>query len=353
MKRGGIWAGAAAAGVAAVGAVGAAVVADRRVRSTRRHVALDGFRPPEPDRAGYVRTDDGVQLYYEQDGPPDAGVTVVLVHGFCQNHDDLLFQRRALIDEFGDRVRVVSFDLRSHGRSSRSDSEHATIDQLGADLDLVLRTLVPHGPIVLIGHSMGGMTILALADRRPRLFHDRVVGVALLSTSTGKIAWLTLGVPAGLAKMGDPAVRVALRSVSKRSRVIERGRARLTDATWVFVKRLAFGPDTDPALVEFMAQMIGSTPVDVVADFFPTLTSHDKLAALDVLTDLPVVIVCGEDDLVTPPEHSRTMAERLPAAEFVLVPDAGHQALMERPDVVNPPLLGLVRDALDRPADAA
>lgn len=353
MRRGGIWVGAAAAGVAAVGAVGAAVVADRKVRTTRRQTALDEFRPPDPDRAGFVRTDDGVRLYYEQDGPLDADATVVLIHGFCQNHDDLLFQRRALIEEFGDSIRVVSFDLRSHGRSSRSDSDRATIDQLGADLELVLRKLIPHGPIVLIGHSMGGMTILALADQRPRLFRDRIAGVGLISTSTGKIAWLTLGVPAGLAKVGDPALRIALRGVSKRRTVIERGRARLTDATWVFVKRLAFGPDPHPALVEFMAQMIGETPVDVVADFFPTLTSHDKLAALDVLTGLPVVIVCGGNDLVTPPEHSKEMADRLPDAEFVLIPDTGHQALMERPDLVNPPLLQLVRAALDRSADAA
>ena len=70
-----------------------------------------------------------------------------------------------------------------------------------------------------------------------------------------------------------------------RSSLIERGRARLTDASWLFVQRLAFGPDTDPALVEFLTRMIGETPVDVVADFFPTLTSHDKLAALDVLAD--------------------------------------------------------------------
>jgi pimeloyl-ACP methyl ester carboxylesterase len=345
-----MWAGAATAGVAAIGAV---VVADRKVRSTRRRAVLDEFRGPEPDRAGYVRTDDGVRLYYEQDGPPDAPVTVVLVHGFCQNRDDLIFQRRALIDEFGARVRVVSFDLRSHGRSSRSAAEHATIDQLGADLDLVLRELVPHGPVVLIGHSMGGMTILALADARPRLFRERVAGVALISTSTGKIAWLTLGVPAGLAKIGDPAVQLAMRSVSRRSRLIERGRARLSDASWIFVRRLAFGPDTDPALVEFMAQMIGATPVDVIAEFFTTLTSHDKLAALEVLTGLPVVIVCGEDDLITPVEHSKAMAERLPGAEFVLVPDAGHQALMERPDLVNPPLVRLLREALDRAADAA
>ena len=343
LKRGGIWAGAAAAGVAAVSA---AVVADRRVRATRTETALDQFVAPEPDRAGFVRTSDGVSLYYEQDGPLDAPLTVVLVHGFCQNRDDLLFQRRAVIDRFGDRVRVVTFDLRSHGRSSRSDARNATIDQLGADLHLVLGELVPHGPVVLIGHSMGGMTVLALADAHPELFAERVRGVGLISTSTGKLAWLTLGVPAGLARVGDPALRLALRGVRRQSNLIERGRARLTDAAWLFVRRLAFGPHTDPALVEFMTRMIAETPVDVVAEFFPTLTSHDKLAALDVLIDLPVVIVCGEDDLVTPAEHSRDMADRLPKAELLLVPDAGHQVLMERPDVVNVPLLRLIDDAL-------
>lgn len=339
-----MWAGIAAAGVAAASA---GVVADRRVRSTRDQTALDDFAAPEPERAGFVRADDGVQLYYEQDGPADAVVTVVLIHGFCQNRDDLLFQRRAIIEEFGDTVRVLSFDLRSHGRSSRSDARHATIDQLGADLDLLVRELVPHGSLVLIGHSMGGMTILALADAHPALFRTRVAGVGLISTSTGKIAWLTLGVPAGLAKVGDPAVKLALLGVRRRSSLIERGRARLTDAAWVFVKRLAFGPDIDPALVEFMSRMIGETPVDVVAEFFPTLTSHDKLAALDVLIDVPVVIVCGEHDLVTPPDHSRAMADLLPKADLVLVPRAGHQALMERPELVNPPLLRLIGDALD------
>jgi pimeloyl-ACP methyl ester carboxylesterase len=343
MKRGGIWAGAAAAGLAAASA---AVVADRRVRATRTGAVLDQFAAPEPDRAGFVRADDGVNIYYEQDGPLDARLTVVLVHGFCQNRDDLLFQRRAILDRFGDKVRVVSFDLRSHGRSSRSRAEHATIDQLGADLHLVLRELVPQDPVVLIGHSMGGMTVLALADAHPELFAARVRGVGLISTSTGKLTWLTLGVPAGLARVSDPAMRLALRGVRRQSNLIERGRARLTDAAWLFVRRLAFGPHTDPALVEFMTRMIAQTPVDVVADFFPTLTSHDKLAALDVLTELPVVIVCGEDDLVTPVDHSRDMADLLPKAELVLVPDAGHQVLMEQPDVVNAPLQRMIEDAL-------
>jgi pimeloyl-ACP methyl ester carboxylesterase len=345
--RGGI---VAAVAAAAAATVGAAVVADRRIRSQRAPARRDAarFARPEPARAGYVRADDGVRLYFEEDGPADAPVTVVLLHGFCQDHDDVLFQRRALIARLGDAIRIVSFDLRSHGRSSRSSPAHATIDQLGADLRAVLDARVPSGRLVLIGHSMGGMTVLALADACPELFADRVDGVALISTSTGKLTYLTLGVPAGLARVGDPAVRLALRGVRRQSNLIERGRARVTDAAWLFTKRLAFGPHADPALVEFMTQMIGATPVDVIADFFPTLTSHDKLSALDVLVDLPVVIVCGEDDLITPPAHSRAMADLLPKATLVLVPEAGHQVLMERPELVSAPLLRLVEDAVER-----
>jgi pimeloyl-ACP methyl ester carboxylesterase len=336
------------AGVLAAAAASGAVVADRRVRTVRRTgiASLDMFAPPVPDRAGFVRASDGVQLYYEQDGPLDAALTVVLIHGFCQNRDDLLFQRRALIDEFAERVRIVSIDLRSHGKSHRSDPDNATIDQLGNDLYTVLEQLVPDGPVALIGHSMGGMTILSLADKHPELFPDRVAGVALIGTSTGKVAALSLGIPAALAKLSDPVLGFALRGARSRVAFVERGRARVTDLAWTFVQRLAFGSEVDPALVEFITRMIGATPIDVIAEFYPALMSHEKESALKRLVDTPVVIVCGENDLITPVEHSQAMAAALPHAELVVVPDAGHQAHMERPDLANAPLLRLVRQAL-------
>jgi pimeloyl-ACP methyl ester carboxylesterase len=339
-----------AVGLAAA-AAGAALFADRKVSHERKRAQLgqDDFAEPRPERAAYLRASDGVRLYVEQDGPLDAPVTVVLIHGFCLNRDELLFQRRAIRERFGDRVRVVSPDLRSHGRSGRSDSEHATIDQLGADLLLLLDELVPQGQVVLIGHSMGGMTIMALADARPELFaaDGRIAAVGLLSTSTGKLATVTFGLPAALSYVGAPVTRMVLRGASREAPIVERGRARITDVAWVFVKRVAFGPDVDPALVEFMTRMIGATPVDVISDFFPALMAHDKLKALDALVDTRVVIICGDSDLITPPDHSRAIADALPKADLVIVPDAGHQAMMERPDLVNPPLLQLVQDTLD------
>ena len=75
---------------------------------------------------------------------------------------------------------MVLYDQRSHGRSERAPRESCTIEQLGHDLDAVIRALAPEGPLVLVGHSMGGMTIMALAEQNPELFTERVVGVALV-----------------------------------------------------------------------------------------------------------------------------------------------------------------------------
>jgi pimeloyl-ACP methyl ester carboxylesterase len=334
----------------AAAATGAVLVADRRVTGARRRgiAAQDALVWEPADRCGHVAGDGGLALYYEEDGPADAPVTVVLVHGFCLDHHDFLFQRRMLRERFGDSLRIVSFDLRSHGLSERAPSEDSTIDHLGEDLFAVLSTLAPSGPVVLVGHSMGGMTVMALADRHPELFAPggRVRGVALISTSTGKLAGVSLGLPAALAKLRGPVLPVLLRGVRTNPALIERGRARVTDVAWVFVRKLAFGGPVDPALVEYASRLISATPIDVIADYYSTLMDHDKLAALDALVGNRVLVICGEEDVMTPPEHSRAIADALPDAELVLVPGAGHLVQLEKPQEVEGALAKLVESVL-------
>lgn len=117
-------------------------------------------------------------------GRRGAAPTVVFSHGYCLSQDSWHFQRSALRGA----VRTVHWDQRSHGRSSRGHgqidgTEPVTIDLLGRDLKAVLDAAVPEGPIVLVGHSMGGMTVMALADQFPEYVAERVVGVALIGTS--------------------------------------------------------------------------------------------------------------------------------------------------------------------------
>src|SRR5690606_41875574 len=90
-------------------------------------------------------------------------------------------------------VRLVLYDQRSRGRAGQATKSGSAIEQLGRDLDAVLRAVARTGDVVLAGHSMGGMTIMALAEQRPELFRDRVRGVALMSTSAGDVGSSGLG----------------------------------------------------------------------------------------------------------------------------------------------------------------
>src|SRR3954447_12647978 len=147
-----------------------------------------------------VVADDGVRLHVEVDGISDAPLTIVFVHGFTLSMDCWHFQRRDLRD----LGRLVFYDQRSHGASGRSARKHSTIDQLGRDLGVVIDELAPSGPIVLVGHSMGGMTVLALADQRPELFGPRVIGVALVGTAAGAFAETIFGIPGVLGRALRP-----------------------------------------------------------------------------------------------------------------------------------------------------
>jgi pimeloyl-ACP methyl ester carboxylesterase len=292
-----------------------------------------------------VLTEDGVAIHVEVDGKADAPLTVVFLHGFTLCMDAFHFQRRDL----GDAARLVFYDHRSHGASERSPGDRCTIDQLGRDLDAVLQAVAPAGPVVLVGHSMGGMTILSLADQRPDLFGERIAGVALLSTSTGNLAKEIVGVPGVVSRLINPLVPTGAKLVQHRAGALERGRRVGTDIGFLVTRYLSFGPGAPPSLIEFMEQMLLNTSIEVMADFFDTFLSHDKLKALGVLHDVPVLISCGSRDVLTPLSHSRVMADALPSAEFQVLPGANHMAKLERNADVNAAL----RRLFDRAAEHA
>jgi pimeloyl-ACP methyl ester carboxylesterase len=340
-------------GAIGVAAATAVVVAFGKEATARRaatpELVAERFARLPFDRNGFVPADDGTGLYYEEVGPVDAPLTVLFVHGYTLNLASFYFQRLALRAEFGDRIRLVFYDHRSHGRSDRSDRAHSSIDQLGRDLDAILRAVAGRGPVVLVGHSMGGMTVLALAEQHPHLFgaDGPVVAVALLSTSAGKMAGVTLGLPAVLARFGGPVLPLVLRGARSQARLVERGRAVGTDIAWIITRRLSFaGAEVDPATVEFLSAMIGATRIEVIADFYPAVMNHDKQDALPVLRPMPVLLLCGDHDLLTPLSHSQQLAEQLPDATLVVVADAGHVVQLERPDEVDTALIALIEKVL-------
>ncbi len=300
--------------------------------------------------AQVVRADDGTALHVEVDGDPHAPLTVVLVHGFTARLAEFDPQRAALRSRV--RARVVLYDQRGHGRSGWGKTTNATFEQLGRDLATVLDATTPRGPVVLVGHSMGGMTVLSLARQRPELFGKRVTGVFLLATSAGELTshgvaglWLRLLTRTRLLSL-------YLRWLRLVAPVVERARVRGSAAGRLFVRHYLFGrDDADPELVHEVQQMVEETSLTITTAFYAAFVAHDARDTLPVLRRVPVTVLVGTDDRLTPLEHSRRLVEVVDNADLVVVPGAGHTVNVTRPDVVNEAMLDLLARAERHRAD--
>jgi pimeloyl-ACP methyl ester carboxylesterase len=295
---------------------------------------------PPPPGSRTVRTDDGVPLHVEFDGDPAADLTVVLTHGFTARLGEFEPQVEALRG----RARLVLWDQRGHGRSGWTRLTKATVDRTGQDLGEVLDAVVPSGPVVLAGHSLGGMTIMALARRRPELFGDRVVGVFLLATSAGGLVQAGLvGRAVGLVRRLH-LLRLWLLAMQAVAPLLERFRRRGTVVGRWFTRRYLFGRrDASREQVRVVQNLLEETPYPVVMAFYSTFLEHDESASLPVLGRVPVTIVGATDDRLTPVAHSRRMAGLIgERAELVVVPGAGHSVNLTRPDIVDDAFLRLL-----------
>jgi pimeloyl-ACP methyl ester carboxylesterase len=297
---------------------------------------------PPPPGSRTVITDDGIPLHVEVDGDLDASLTVVLSHGFTARLAEWELQRAALRN----RARLVLWDQRGHGRSGWTRLTSATIDRTGRDLGEVLDATTPIGPVVLVGHSMGGMSVMALARQRPELFGSRVVGVFLLATSSGGL------VETGILGRAVKVVRrlglltLYLRFLQLIAPLLERFRRRGTAIGRRVTRRLLFGADdADLPHVRMVQELLEETPWPVVMAFYATFLDHDETASLEVLRRVPVTVVAATHDRLTPAAHGRHIAEVIGEnAELVVVPGAGHSVNLTRTEVVDRALL----DLLDR-----
>ena len=346
-------------GVLGLAAAGTAIGLLRQQRQVSRRAGADVPLGSLRSTPLTVVADDGVPLHVEIDEADveepsgrrlwsrsdEAGpVTVIFVHGYCLTLDCWHFQRAA----YRGLVRTVYYDQRSHGRSGRSSRENATVDQLGRDLAHVIEVCAPDGPVVLIGHSMGGMTIVALAEQHPELIGEKVVGVGLVSTTAGGLDTSRILIPLLPARLTGRVTGQAVAALQRGHVAVDTARRIGRVIANVATSRLAFGGEVPSSYVRFVDDMLGSTPFEVVADFFPSLSSLDKFDHVEVLARVPVSVICGTSDRITSVGHSRKLASRIPGARLVECEGAGHMAIIERHDQVNAELDQLITAATTR-----
>jgi pimeloyl-ACP methyl ester carboxylesterase len=289
-----------------------------------------------------MRTFDGLPLDVRTYGPQDVPVTVVLAHCWTLNQEGWHYQVRALQREFGHAVRIVTWDHRGHGGSGHAPKHDCTIDHLARDMADVIDSYAPEGKLVLAGHSIGGMTIMALADQRPELF-GRVVGAAFVASSSGELDTVTLGLP----EMG-PFLRAQIpRALALRSRTLtKRARRRAPIIERQVVRRFLFGRPMRLVDAALTVEGIINSPAATLVGFYEDCMHHDRAVALKVLDGVPTHVLVGTRDVLTPPAHARRIADHVEGAVLTVVPDAGHMLPLERDELVSGTLIRLIRPHL-------
>jgi pimeloyl-ACP methyl ester carboxylesterase len=331
------------AGLTAVGTVAGVSVARSMGRRTTTDdaYAFEDFELLDADRGCVVTTPDGVPLAVREVGPEKASLTVVFAHGFCLRMGAFHFQRARLVQQWGSQVRMVFYDQRGHGQSGAASPDSYTVTQLGKDLETVLAVMAPRGPVVLVGHSMGGMTVLSHARQYPQRYPSRVVGAALISSAAEGISRSPLG-----EILQNPALEAARFAVRHAPKTVHRGRGAARSVLSPILRAASYGDEKiSPSVMAFTEKMMHDTPVATLVEFLHALEVHDETAALPTLAKIPTLIACGDHDLLTPKENSEVMAAALGKSELVIVSGAGHLVQLEQPEAIDDALVRLVERA--------
>jgi pimeloyl-ACP methyl ester carboxylesterase len=265
-----------------------------------------------------VTTPDGaaVAVWDVAGDGPDAPI-VVLPHCWGCSHEVWLPVARRLVDH---GYRVVLYDQRGHGRSGRG---RAPLDlaTLADDLAAVLEaTDVRHA--VLAGHSMGGMTIMALATYRPEVLRARARAAVLVATAaTSPAQQSARAAQLGRLVISSPALSRAMRMPNGH----------------VFVRNV-FGSEPVRAHMDLTRQLFAGCEGGVRGDFLVSMTAMNLLEGIATM-EVPTTVVVGSRDRLTLPAKADEMVGAIPGSRLVTLPNRGHMLPLEDPDAVTDEIL--------------
>ncbi|MFI5807544.1 alpha/beta fold hydrolase [Streptomyces sp. NPDC051561] len=265
-----------------------------------------------------VDSADGARLHVEVYGDASAPA-VVLAHGWTCSIRFWDAQIRELAGEY----RVIAYDQRGHGRTPASVT--CSTDALADDLEAVLAaTLGPGEKALLVGHSMGGMTIMA-ASGRPAVA-ERAAAVLLCSTGASRLVAEALVLP---MRAGGLRTRLTKAVLGARAPL-----GPVTPVSKAVLKYATMGRGAAPERVAECARIVHACPRGARVAW-----SH-VLAGLELSTEIgelrmPVAVIAGADDRLTPPVHAREIEAALPQSlGLTLLTGVGHMSPVEAPEVV-------------------
>jgi pimeloyl-ACP methyl ester carboxylesterase len=321
----------AAAGLLTIAGAGTAVASELR---HRRAVASDPrwqlLRSPLSGEPVTVISADGTELHVEVFGPTQAP-SVVLIPGWTEELQIFDLVTRGLL---GRGFRVVSYDPRGQGSSGSGRGLDQAIERYAEDLSAVIgATCAGRDDVIVAGHSMGGMALVAWAAEVDVSDHARAV--ALISTGvSGLVDDLGL-LPSSIPLKARREILTPLLAGDQPMIAYS------TPISRAINRYVMFGPDATAAQMAFVEPMIWRMHGRLRAAAAVTMRELDLSAALERI-DVPALVVVGDSDRLTPPVQARRMVSALPqVAEFVELERTGHMTPVERPDELVDALLAL------------
>jgi pimeloyl-ACP methyl ester carboxylesterase len=305
--------------------------AEIRLRRMEDPEAGEVLSEPLGEKGHYGKSFDGVRIYTEELG---AGPTLVLVHGWFCNTDMWHYQKKLLSDSY----RLVCFDQRGHRRSECPECDAFSLETLARDLKAVMDDCVNDEGAVLIGHSMGGMSIIKYMEMFPEDIGARVKGVGLVDTTNVPMFETIMGGRA-LEPLQDKVVEPLIRWITHHPGFADGlKRSLVRTAPFLLATRyLGYGSGASLTQMVYIQEMAGKTTMKGACLAGLGLIENEKEMSLEPLrlSGIPVLIWVGEKDKLTLPEVSIRMKEKLPQADFHLVPDTGHPSYMEEYGLFN------------------
>ena len=306
-----------AAGAVAGGMIGRTVLNARRRADPDADEHLSEL-PPED--LGPVRSADGTELVVRAAGDPSSP-TIVFVHGFSLDLTTWHYQWTELSDSF----RCVLFDFRSHGRSARAAEGDLSPLAFGDDLAAVIQG-AGSGPLLLVGHSMGAMSMLAMAETRPDLFDGPVAGVVFVGSAASDLVRGAFGSVTELLRPRLGSLRQAAGRVNRLRKAVLSSPA---DVGQMVARATQFGSEASPNLVRYVVGIAARAPSEVWTDGLAGLMEMDLRHAIEHIR-VPALVIVGEQDRMTPPASSVALAAELPQGRLEVIEGAGHFPMMER-----------------------
>ncbi len=250
--------------------------------------------------------DQTIRLYFEEAGQ---GTPMILLHGFPLDHT--IWQ--PLVAPLEGHARLIMPDLRGFGQSPAPEGVYTMREMADDVLALMERLEIEHA--ILVGHSMGGYVSLAFAHAYPH----RVAGLGFVSTHAAP------DTPDHAAKRIEEARKVA----------------RL--GTGFLTKDMSKKITNKPELVEPIRQIMDKVPKQTVIAALKGMAERANSTPLLALMSAPAVVIHGVEDKFVSLEKAQDMAQLLPRAWLVQVPQAGHMPMMSDPGVVAGALSELIQ----------